>query len=168
MDELRKALDIGLHGEEADKALKLFYDQIHLWDMAMPSVDPLVLDFGLGNFKDTGLIEYWIANELEAGYCGKYLFVFDHQTCPSHYHREKLETFFIVKGKVLMDYDGSEREMNPGDTLRVEQGKYHSFTGIGPALLLEISKPCIVDDNYFNNPEIPIGGNYKGQTPAHY
>lgn len=165
MDELRKALDIGLHGEDAEKALAAFYKQMDQWDIAMPKVKPLVLDFGLGNFQKVGLIEYWIANEVEAGYCGKYLFVFDGQTCPNHNHKEKLETFFVVKGKIFMDYDGSSMEMNPGDVLKVEQGKYHSFTGMGPALLLEISKPCIIDDNYFENPEIPIGGNYKGKVP---
>ncbi|MDQ1328064.1 MAG: Cupin 2 protein, partial [Candidatus Poribacteria bacterium] len=36
--------------------------------------------------------------------------------------------------------------------------------GIGPALLLELSMPCVVDDNYFENSDIPIGGNYKGKT----
>jgi len=163
MDELRKALDIGLHGKEAEEALDAFHRQIRRWDLAMPRVEPLVLDFGLGDFERIGLIEYWIANEVEAGYCGKYLFVFDGQTCPNHYHREKHETFFIVKGRVRMNYDGSLTEMAPGDVLRVEQGKYHSFTGIGSALLLEVSKPCMVDDNYFENPEIPIGGNYRGR-----
>ena len=60
-----------------------------------------------------------------------------------------------------MTYDGVEREMSEGDVLPVEQGKAHSFTGIGPALLLEVSKPCLTDDNYFEDPDIPLGGNYK-------
>jgi len=30
-------------------------------------------------------------------------------------------------------------------------------------LLLEISKPCIIADNYFKNTAIPVGGNYKGE-----
>jgi len=163
MDELRKALDIGLHGKEAEKALSEFYDQIRQWDVAMPNVKPLVLDFGLGDYQKTGLIEFWIANEFDAGYCGKYLFVFDGQTCPNHRHGEKIETFFIVKGQVKIVYDSAVMQMSPGDVLRVENSKYHSFTGIGPALLLEISMPCMVDDNYFENSDIPIGGNYKGK-----
>lgn len=163
MNELKKALDISLHGIEAEKALNAFYEQIQQWKVAMPKVEPLVLDFGLGDFDKIGLIEFWIANEIEAGYCGKYLFVFDGQTCPNHHHKEKIETFFIVKGKVKMTYDGLISEMSEGDVLYVEQGKYHSFTGIGSALLLELSKPCIVDDNYFENTNIPIGGNYRGK-----
>ncbi len=129
--------------------------------MVMPEVRPVVLDFGLNDFNKTGLIEYWIANDAKEGYCGKYLFVFDGQTCPLHRHKTKHETFFIVKGSVSMTYDGTISDMNPGDVLPVEQWKYHSFTGKGPCLLLEVSKPCIVADNFFENTDIPIGGNYK-------
>ncbi len=60
----------------------------------MPPHEPLVSDFGLGDFYETGLIEYWVANEIQAGYCGKLLFVFGGQTCPMHWHKRKHETFF--------------------------------------------------------------------------
>ncbi|NQT19917.1 MAG: D-lyxose/D-mannose family sugar isomerase [Planctomycetes bacterium] len=113
-----------------------------------------MLDFGLGRFHEIGLIEYWIANEIEAGYCGKYLFVFDGQTCPMHHHREKMETFFIVRGTVRMIMDATERRMAAGDVLPVRPGHKHSFSGIGPALLLELSKPCIIADNVFEDQRI--------------
>jgi mannose-6-phosphate isomerase-like protein (cupin superfamily) len=162
MDELDKGLSISLHGPEAEAAVARFREQLAAWDLAMPPVEPLVLDFGLGEFERTGLIEYWVANELDAGYCGKFLYVHDGQTCPEHSHREKMETFYIVKGRVRIDYNGEPREMRPGDVLPVPPGDRHAFTGIGPALLLEISKPCVIDDNYFENRQIPIGGNYGG------
>lgn len=161
MQELNKAGSIEVAGPLAEQALAEFTRQLHAWDLTMPAVQPLVLDFGLGDFRQIGLIEYWIANEVRAGYCGKFLFVFDHQACPCHHHREKLETFFIVKGIVNMDYDGKTRRMKPGDVLLVECGKPHTFRGIGPALILEISRPCIITDNFFADPNIPIGGNYK-------
>ncbi len=161
MNEMTKARHIELTGIERDKALEKFRQQIKKWDLALPPVQPLVLDFGLGQFYTTGLIELWIANEIEAGYCGKYLFVFDGQTCPMHRHKEKHETFFIVEGSVAVNYDGKEMLLNKGDVLPVKENKKHSFTGQGPALLLELSKPCIVDDNYFENKHIPIGGNFN-------
>lgn len=163
MDELDKGLDISVKGPLRDEALARFAAQIEEWGVALPPVDPLVLDFGLGKFDEVGLIEYWISNETEAGYCGKYLFVFDGQTCPMHHHREKMETFFLVKGRVRMMLDGEERIMEPGGVLPVKVGLKHSFTGIGPALLLELSKPCLIDDNYFSDPTIPIGGNWQGK-----
>lgn len=166
MQELDRALDIALKGPLAQQALEDCARQMAAWKVALPPVPPLVLDFGLGEFRKTGLIEYWIANEAQAGYCGKYLFVFEGQTCPRHRHRIKHETFFLVEGKIAVEYGGRSLELSKGDVLSIEPGKYHSFTGIGPALLLELSMPCQVDDNYFENVEIPIGGNWRGRSTA--
>jgi D-lyxose ketol-isomerase len=166
MNELDRALNIALKGPEAERALSDFQRQIALWKIALPPVEPLVLDFGLGDLRRVGLIEYWIANEAAAGYCGKYLFVFDGQTCPLHRHRVKHETFFVVKGRMAVEYDGQRLELGEGGVLSIEPWKFHSFTGIGPVLLLELSMPCQVDDNYFENPDIPIGGNYRGRNLA--
>ncbi len=159
MDELKNGLEISLRGIPARQALAAFQKQIKAWDVALPPVKPLVLDFGLGAFAETGLIEYWIANKTKAGYCGKYLFVFDGQTCPEHRHRQKHETFFVVKGKVRMRCENKTLTLREGDVLPVPTGRKHSFTGIGPALLLELSMPCEIKDNYFTNQNIPIGGN---------
>lgn len=164
MDELDKALDITMKGPESDRALAAFRHQAAAWGVALPSVTPLVLDFGLGDFPNVGLIEYWIANEAKAGYCGKYLFVFDGQTCPLHRHHHKHETFLVVQGCVDMICGDVRRRLCEGEVLPVEPGILHSFTGRGPALLLELSMPCAVDDNYFDNPAIPIGGNWRGEV----
>ena len=157
MDELDKGLDISVHGPVRDDALARCTDQLAAWQVALPPVEPLVLDFGLGDFDRTGLIEYWIANELDAGYCGKYLFVFDGQTCPTHHHRQKMETFFVVQGRMRVSLGARELELGPGDVLPIRPGQPHSFTGIGPALMLELSKPCVVADNVFADPAITIG-----------
>ena len=162
MDELKKGLSICITGRIREDALKAFRKQLRKWDLAMPPVEPLVLDFGLGAFEKTGLIEYWVANEAKAGYCGKYLFVFDGQTCPEHRHRDKHETFFIVKGRVRMRHRGRVAPLKMGDVLPVRPGERHAFTGVGPALLLEVSKPCKVEDNYFTDRRIPVGGRRKG------
>jgi mannose-6-phosphate isomerase-like protein (cupin superfamily) len=161
MNELKKGLSISMKGPAAAAAIRRFKDQLAGWGLEMPKVPPLVEDFGLHRYESIGLIEYWIANEAKAGYCGKYLFVFDGQTCPLHKHRVKHETFFIVKGKVRMESGGRRWVMKPGDTFPVPRGAYHSFTGIGPALLLEVSTPCAIADNYFMDAAIPIGGNHK-------
>ena len=165
MKELDKALNVAdgvLTGPERKKALAAFYRQIEAWEIALPHVEPLIWHFGLDDFYKVGLIEHWIANETEAGYCAKYLFLFDGQTCPMHSHGTKVETFFVVKGKVSINYDGAAREFTPGEILRVDAGKFHSFSGVGPVLLLEVSMPCVIDDNFFEDSRIPYGGNYCG------
>jgi mannose-6-phosphate isomerase-like protein (cupin superfamily) len=166
MDESKKAACIAATGAVRTKALKDCKRQLKTWNLAMPPHEPLVSDFGLDDFFKTGLIEFWIANEMEQGYCGKYLFVFDGQTCPKHWHKKKHETFFIVRGKVRMTLNDSEFVIKPGDCLPVPPGTPHSFTGKGPALLLEISKPCQVKDNVFENPAIPIGANYRKRSQS--
>ena len=160
MDELEKGLEISLSGKQRDMILSAFLEQMKAWQIALPPVEPLVLDFGLGNFTEFGLIEYWIANEMQAGYCGKYLFLFDGQTCPQHRHTSKHETFFVVKGRMRITHAHKTMEMKAGDVLPVPPGQSHSFTGIGPVLLLELSMPCEIDDNEFMNARIPIGKNY--------
>jgi quercetin dioxygenase-like cupin family protein len=159
MDELDKGLEVALKGEAAEGAARDVRRQVESWGLALPEVAPLVLDFGLGDFRTVGETEFWIANETEAGYCGKFLFVWPGQTCPKHYHREKLETFFIVRGRLTMEYDGALRTMKTGDVLKAEPGKSHRFTGVEPTLILEVSKPSIISDNYFEDTRIPIGGN---------
>jgi len=103
-------------------------------------------------------VELWIANEEKEGYCGKFLFVFDGQTCPYHHHPFKHETFYVLKGSVLMNVDGKEMVLNEGSVLPMAQGVKHSFTGRGPALLLEASKPCVQHDNLFEDKTIGKDG----------
>jgi len=141
-------------GPAREEALARFAAQMDAWGLTVPRTDPLVIDFCLGEFDRYGLIEYWIANEEQEGYCGKFLFVFDGQTCPFHHHALKHETFYVVKGTVRMKIGDEERELAEGEILAMPPGVPHSFTGVGPALLLEASKPCRERDNIFADKRI--------------
>ncbi len=145
-------------GQEREQALKHCRDTIKDWGLTMPDVEPLALDFGLGRFDEIGEIEFWIANEAEFGYCGKFLFVAAGQTCPYHKHHEKHETFFVMKGKVRMVVDDVEKVLSEGDILVMPPGQHHSFTGMGPALLMEVSMPSTRQDNFFADKAIGEDG----------
>ena len=147
-----------IHGQEREQALGEIHAQIERWGLTLPDAEPLPLDFGLGDFRTTGETEWWIANEEDAGYCGKFLFVFDGQTCPWHEHRVKHETFFVVKGSISMRTAEGTLTLNQGDTLVMPPGSPHEFTGIGPALVLEVSMPSIVGDSFFEDKRIGEGG----------
>jgi N-acetylneuraminate synthase len=157
---MTEALDFPFQvtGEKRKKALQHCRETIQGWGLTMPDVEPLALDFGLGRFDEIGEIEFWVANEEEFGYCGKFLFVGDGQTCPYHKHDQKHETFFVMKGQVRMVIDGEEKVLQEGDTLVMPPGQRHSFTGIGPALLLEVSMPSIRQDNFFAEKAIGDAG----------
>lgn len=140
-----------LRGRQRIEALARCEEQMGEWGLKVPAVAPLVLGFGVGDFYRVGLIEYWLANEIEKGYCGKYMFLFGGQTCPAHSHVEKHETFFVVRGELRMTVDGVGRTMSGGDVQAMPPGQVHSFSGIGPALVLEMSTPCIPRDNRFED-----------------
>ena len=88
--------------------------------------------------------ELWIANN--EYYCGKILRINKGYRCSYHCHPIKDETFYILKGEVLMRFEGNEFTMKAGDSLRVFPGQYHSFTGLIDSEILEISTPHSDDD----------------------
>jgi mannose-6-phosphate isomerase-like protein (cupin superfamily) len=144
-------------GTAREKILTDIRTQIVTWGLTLPAVTPFPLHFGLNRFAEIGETEFWIANETGHGYCGKFLFVFDGQTCPHHRHRIKHETFFVLKGTLKMKVGDEERLMREGDLLVMPPGLGHSFTGVGPALVLEISMPSVPGDSFFD--ETSIGDN---------
>lgn len=150
--------ELSLQGEQREQALAALQAQIAAWGLVLPAVEAIPLHFGLGRWEEIGETEFWIANEEAAGYCGKFLFVFDGQTCPYHHHRIKHETFFVVKGSVTMKVGEEERVMDAGDVLVMPPGVGHSFTGRGPALLLEVSMPSVRQDSFFRDPAIGENG----------
>ncbi len=90
--------------------------------------------------------EEWIANNNE--YCGKILNLKKGFRCSIHYHKKKHETFFILKGRVLMEYEGERKIMNSGDVLVVEREKKHRFTGLEDSEIIEFSTHHEDDDSY--------------------
>jgi len=150
---------VELQGPEREQVLAEIAGHLRAWGVTMPPVAPLPLHFGLHRFREIGETEYWIANEAELGYCGKFLIVLENQTCPYHYHRIKHETFFMVKGRIRMRVNEEEREMKEGDVLAMPPGAGHSFTSLdGPALILEVSMPSILQDNFFADKAIGEDG----------
>ena len=154
-----KYSDIELPAAQRAGALAKFRQQLAKWKLKMPRVRPLVMDFGLRDFDKIGLIEFWVANEEKAGYCGKFLFVSEGQKCPYHHHEFKHETFFVMKGRVRMTVNGKTRILSEGSRLAMPTGVKHSFEATGgPALLLEVSEPCVRRDNFFRNKRIGRNG----------
>ncbi len=154
MDELQNGLDHAIVGVQAQPIIDAISVHLDHWRLTMPAVPPLVFDFGLGEFARIGETEFWIANEAEHGYCGKYLFLFKGQRCPEHMHLIKHETFFIVKGKILMGYGNKELTMGPGDVLPIPKEVLHTFIAEETSLILELSMPGIIADNYFTDPRL--------------
>jgi len=152
MDKIMQKLE--LRGMYRDKALKKCRKILNSWGLKLPEVAPSLLHFGLNDFYQIGEMEFDVNNNIEQGYCGKFIFMFRDQTCPWHYHKIKHETFFVVKGKVEMEIPGEKVVMRQGDTKVMPQGIKHKFLALEDALILESSKPDLVDDSFFDDERI--------------
>jgi len=89
--------------------------------------------------------EIWLANY---DYCGKLLILNKGFRCSMHYHKNKDETFYINKGKVLMEIDNEKKIMLPGDSVRLTQGMKHRFTGLEDSEIMEFSTHHEDEDSY--------------------
>jgi mannose-6-phosphate isomerase-like protein (cupin superfamily) len=159
VDKVDWTLNFELTGEAREKALTEAARIIEGWGLTMPPCAPLPLHFGLHDFERIGEIEYWIVNDTENRYCGKFLFMFENQRCPLHRHQMKDETFYIVRGTVEMEVDGERMLLKPGDVFKMAPGMNHTFAARGgPALVLEVSLPSVPGDNFFADTRIGNGG----------
>ena len=92
--------------------------------------------------------ECWLVNNDE--YCGKILTLRKHFKCSFHHHKKKHETFIIIEGRVLLEYDRDEQYLlQKGDAIEIPREVYHSFTGIDKInKILEVSTRHYEDDSY--------------------
>ena len=89
--------------------------------------------------------EEWIANY---DYCGKKLVLNKGFRCSMHYHKNKDETFYILKGKVLMEIENEKIIMLPSDSIRIKPGTKHRFTGLEDSEIIEFSTHHEDSDSY--------------------
>jgi N-acetylneuraminate synthase len=146
--------DLELINEEKEQALERCKRCFKKWDLTLPDVPAVPFHFGLHDFYRIGEIEFDINNNVQEGYCGKFIFIFKGQTCPLHYHKIKHETFYLVKGKVEMEASGEIITMKQGDIKVMPQNTMHRFTGLENSLILECSKPDIMSDSLFEDQRI--------------
>ena len=97
--------------------------------------------------------ERWIVNR---DYCGKLLILRKGFRCSLHHHKIKDETFFVNKGKVLMECAGSRLIMMPGDTILIEPGMKHRFTGLEDSEIFEFSTHHEDSDSYRDEVSGPV------------
>ena len=150
-----------------------------------------ITDFGLGDFKKTGLLLFTLRNgdpknrsAGEKDYCEKVIHLRRNQTCPSHYHKSKMEDIINRSGGTLcfelymagvdgesyssdgfsISRDGVTQKCRPGEILRLAPGEsltipqklYHSFWAERSDVLCgEVSRVNDdVSDNFFYQ-EVP-------------
>lgn len=67
-----------------------------------------------------------------------------------HYHRLSEEFYYLGEGRGLMEIDGVEREVGPGDAILIPAGAWHQITAIEPLrFLCCCAPPYAHEDTYF-------------------
>ena len=96
--------------------------------------------------KKTWGQELWIVNN--DLYCGKILTLKKDKCCSIHYHKLKIETFFILEGKIKLELFGKTLIMEKGDSYNLNQYDIHRFIGLKDSEILEISTHHEDSDSY--------------------
>jgi D-lyxose ketol-isomerase len=111
-----------------------------------------VADFGLNELDEIGLEILVLVNDV---YCGKWLVLFKNQQCPEHLHPLKQETFVCHYGSVLLDVDGKQILLKPGEQYTIPPKTKHWFKATeGDAVVLEISTTSDDASDIFTDPNI--------------
>lgn len=118
-----------------------------------------VADFGLSRLRAQGLMILVYVNTDR--YCAKELVLYPGQTCPEHRHPPfdgtpgKEETFRCRRGSVVLEVDGREIPLAPGEQFTIPPDTLHSFTA-GPdgAVVSEFSSTSRDDLDVFTDPAV--------------
>lgn len=93
----------------------------------------------------------WVTNDK---YCGKIMHFNEEAKFSMHFHKEKMETWYVLKGEFIVEYidtkDASIHtvELHQGDTWHNDPLLPHRLICISEGDILEVSTPDSVEDNY--------------------
>jgi len=90
--------------------------------------------------------ELWLVNNEK--YCSKFLILNKQCRCSYHYHKIKTETFIILSGLVLLNLNGENKLLNPGEKITINPLDKHFFLGLQNSLIQEISTHHENSDSY--------------------
>ena len=66
-----------------------------------------------------------------------------------HYHRISEEFYYLTEGRGLMEIDGEEQELGPGDAVLIPAGAWHQIRAIEPLVFLCCCAPPYAHDDTF-------------------
>jgi len=107
--------------------------------------------YGIENFREVGAVLITVVNR---DYAKKLLVQLKGQRHPLHLHKLKEETFVVLKGDLVIELDGVERTLRPGDQLTVPPGVWHSFYTDTGCVFEEISTTAHPNDSYYRDRKI--------------
>ena len=95
-----------------------------------------------------------IINCINREYCKKILVQLPNQFHPMHYHPRKEETFQILSGSLEVISDGHKYHLDPGQTLTILPGVWHSFSSKKGCIFEEVSTTHFNEDSVYKDNSI--------------
>ena len=121
-----------------------------------------VIDFGLGDWRQYGLVLVTLANEPE--YCEKVMYACRGMTTPAHCHHRKKEDIIARWGRLRVTlWDGLPSagpgrvvDLDPGMRITIPSGVYHEFVPLTDECIIGEVSTANDDahDNVFADPRI--------------
>lgn len=102
--------------------------------------------YGIEKFYEYGAVLITCFNR---EYCKKLIIMHPGQKHPSHYHKEKEETFHILYGDFIFDLDGQDTECKAGDMITINRGVKHDFRSNNGGIFEEISTTHQAHDSFY-------------------
>ena len=87
-------------------------------------------------------------------YCKKIIVQLPGQKHPPHFHKTKEETFQVLHGTLIANVDGHRWVLNPGQTLLIQPGAWHSFWTETGCVFEEISTTHMNNDSFYKDKRI--------------
>lgn len=107
--------------------------------------------YGIPRFREIGAT---IIDCINRAYCKKLIIQLPSQRHPSHYHKNKEESFQVLSGVLQVKIEGRERTLLAGDTLVVPQGVWHEFWTETGVIFEEISTTHYNNDSFYEDRQI--------------
>lgn len=93
-------------------------------------------------------------NVVNRDYCKSYVVMLSGQNYPNHYHKIKMESFYVLKNTLSLMIDGNEFLLEAGECLNIERGQDHSFKTNTGVVFEEISTMYVANDSVYLEKEI--------------
>lgn len=87
--------------------------------------------------------EVWFAHEER--YAGKMLEVTKGHALSLQKHERKMETLYLLSGRILFHFNGVDHEMEAGQCITVRPGDIHRMEALEDSVFLEVSTPELDD-----------------------
>jgi len=106
---------------------------------------------GVDKLGETGAM---FINVVNRDYCKSLVVMQPGQAYPTHYHRIKTETFYVLDGEFITNIDGIEYKVYPGEMIHIDRGQDHSFYTHTGTVFEEISTMYVPNDSVYTDPQI--------------